>query len=553
MEDSADLPFRISTTIRALSAALRADSDEPASSSDSERSSGEPNKLWFKESSARNLQNRDFLSPASVLSKLHAGGQVPPAVAEHVLSARGGGALPLAGVELTDEGLRVRVDRAAVFREVLRSLPPYLQPAGVAVGQGGLVLNCPALYPRQSRPAPLSPDTLTLGQLRTVLLADHQAALLRKQGFSVSFCPVLPEGDDIIRFLGSLGVDWPTGPEGSANDQREEAVWEALRWSPHREPEERRSDGAEENGERPGGGAGPVRINLREAVQQKSLQGYDPNLGVCTVQKDSVYQLVQLEAAVPIATVLHVTTSQDEFRQQQVDVLWRVGGAQVTQKHIVCGPVKTPGSQLSASQFRRYNFYSPQFPGQMWDDIIGVMTSATVRFELLSTVHSSPVTLDVQKEGGVSTKGPRGGVFVMYNCARLHTLFSSYEQAVEQGLYPEIPDVSQLDFSSLKEEGEWLLLFNYVIPFSELLDQLGQSPERGGGGARVSVRAEQICRFLVSLSKDFSSYYNRVHVLGEPMPHLYNQMFCRLQLLRALRELYHCALDTLHLPPVPQL
>ncbi|KPP60033.1 DALR anticodon-binding domain-containing protein 3-like, partial [Scleropages formosus] len=449
--------------------------------------------------------------------------------------------------------------------------------------------------------------------------------------FSVSFCPVLPEGDDIIRFLGSLGVDWPTGPEGSANDQREEAVWEALRWSPHREPEERRSDGAEENGERPGGGAGPVRINLREAVQQKSLQGYDPNLGVCTVQKDSVYQLVQLEAAVseckvPIATVLHVTTSQDEFRQQQVDVLWRVGGAQVTQKHIVCGPVKTPGSQLSASQyiqlrraqmkeasemkygehvegtfvflaglsfprgfasawvgstagmlgkqqlfrervhcgllsttddtakrFRRYKFYSPQFPGQMWDDIIGVMTSATVRFELLSTVHSSPVTLDVQKEGGVSTKGPRGGVFVMYNCARLHTLFSSYEQAVEQGLYPEIPDVSQLDFSSLKEEGEWLLLFNYVIPFSELLDQLGQSPERGGGGARVSVRAEQICRFLVSLSKDFSSYYNRVHVLGEPMPHLYNQMFCRLQLLRALRELYHCALDTLHLPPVPQL
>ncbi|CAB1336282.1 unnamed protein product, partial [Coregonus sp. 'balchen'] len=140
------------------------------------------------------------------------------------------------------------------------------------------------------------------------------------------------------------------------------------------------------------------------------------------------------------------------------------------------------------------------------------------------------VTLDVLREGSVSTKGPRGGVFVMYNCARLHTLFDSYERG-----------------------GEWLLLFNYLIPFSELLDQTGQTLECDGGGARVNLKTEQICKFLVSLSKDFSSYYNRVHVLGEPLPHLFNQMFCRLQLLRALRELYHSALDTLHLPPIPQL
>lgn len=39
----------------------------------------------------------------------------------------------------------------------------------------------------------------------------------------------------------------------------------------------------------------------------------------------------------------------------------------------------------------------------------------------------------MQRDGGVSTKGPRGGVFVMYNCARLHTLFDSYERGVEKG------------------------------------------------------------------------------------------------------------------------
>lgn len=46
---------------------------------------------------------------------------------------------------------------------------------------------------------------------------------------------------------------------------------------------------------------------------------------------------------------------------------------------------------------------------------------------------SVQVTLDAQREGGVSIKGPRGGVFVMYNCARLHTLFDSYERGVENG------------------------------------------------------------------------------------------------------------------------
>lgn len=42
-------------------------------------------------------------------------------------------------------------------------------------------------------------------------------------------------------------------------------------------------------------------------------------------------------------------------------------------------------------------------------------------------------------------------------------------------------------------------------------------------------------------------------LLQEALPHLFNQMFCRLHLLRVLRELYHSALDTLNLPPIRQL
>uniref|UniRef100_A0A1A8GH47 DALR anticodon binding domain containing 3 n=1 Tax=Nothobranchius korthausae TaxID=1143690 RepID=A0A1A8GH47_9TELE len=569
MENIEELsPLRISPTVRALSSALRGKRENVHDSREGngDRVFPDPEKLWFKESSAKNLRNRDFLSPITMLNTLFADGQVPPAVMSRVLSLRGTGVLPVAGGEVTGEGLRLRVDRVAAFRTVLAAgASDYLKPSSQR--EGCVVINCPALHPKPDTP---TPDTLSLGQLRTVLIADHMGAVMSRQGFEVVFCPVLLEDSGMVSFLRALGIDWPTAQANWTTEEQEEKIHKALENSPYRER-------VTERGRRTSGGGreveeeeneGALRINLKRVFQEEGLLGYDPTLGTSTVHRDSVSHLAQLDLStadctVAMATTLHVTSCQDEFRQQQIAMLWRASGATHTQRHLVCGPVKTPGCLLTAAQYLQLRKgqmkeasemkYGDKVEGQTWDDIIKVMTSATVRFELLSTVHTSPVTLDVQREGGVSTKGPRGGVFVMYNCARLHTLFDSYERGVEKGLYPEIPAGSQLDFSALKEEGEWLLLFNYLIPFSELLDQSGQALDCEGGGARVNIKTEQICKFLVSLSKDFSSYYNRVHVLGEPLPHLFNQMFCRLHLLRALRELYHSALETLNLPPIRQL
>lgn len=69
---------------------------------------------------------------------------------------------------------------------------------------------------------------------------------------------------------------------------------------------------------------------------------------------------------------------------------------------------------------------------------------------------SVQVTLDVQREGSVSIKGPRGGVFVMYNCARLHTLFDSYERGVENGeIRAEPPKTSN---ARRMEARSWVVL-----------------------------------------------------------------------------------------------
>lgn len=67
-------PLRITPTVRALSSALRGKGD--VVSANGGRLFPEPEKLWFKESSAKNLRTRDFLSPTTMLNTLYADGQV---------------------------------------------------------------------------------------------------------------------------------------------------------------------------------------------------------------------------------------------------------------------------------------------------------------------------------------------------------------------------------------------------------------------------------------------------------------------------------------------
>lgn len=71
-------PLRITPTVRALSSALRGKRENVPDSSreNGDRIFPEPEKLWFKESSAKNLRTRDFLSPTTMLNTLYADGQV---------------------------------------------------------------------------------------------------------------------------------------------------------------------------------------------------------------------------------------------------------------------------------------------------------------------------------------------------------------------------------------------------------------------------------------------------------------------------------------------
>ncbi|XP_075794513.1 DALR anticodon-binding domain-containing protein 3 [Pelodiscus sinensis] len=542
--------FGVSETLGALNAALRG---EPRP--------GAPASVWFKESSARNLRSRDFLAPQAALRALFAGGQVPKTVIEGVISLKCPGVPPLQSCQLTPLGLTVQLQRPAAFQQVLSSIAEFTKPSQSASGQN-IILSCSPLQNRRSL------DTLSLSSLRAILVADHLAEVLRIQGMNVHLVPaVLDEG--LQAFLHQLRVAWPSEVDAAFITEDVLTLKQVLSQCPY----------ATVPGLEPGQTrlADDVifKVHLKNFLAQQSLEGYDPNLDVCLVTEEKVRLLAELRHVALRCTgtgpgsccrVVHVVSCEGEFQQQQVDLLWRmldVGAHTALQKHLVCGPVKAANSPCPVGapqyfQLRRCQMYDASVvkygdlvQDDSWTEIIGVLTSAAIRFEMLSTAPHSQISLGLE-DGSITTKGTKSGAFVMYNCARLATLFKAYQQAVEQGAYPASPPASELNFSLLRDEGEWLLLFNYILPFPETLSQSAQLP-LSGPGPRITASTEAVCKFLIHLSMDFSSYYNRVHILGEPLPHLFSQMFARLQLLRGLRDVIHRALATLHLPPLSQI
>ncbi|KAI5768751.1 DALRD3 [Gulo gulo luscus] len=515
---------------------------------------GEP--VWFKETRARHLRARDFLAPRPALQARFGNRQVPEHVVRAVAGLQGPGVAPVLRCEPTPAGLALQLQRPAVFERVLGAVTAYAAPAAPAVPGPRVLLHCPALRG--------TPGALRLSQLRAVLVADHLARALRAHGASVRLVPAVLD-PHMRTFLQQLRVDWPASSEKAATG--------ALRNLPLAELSPARDGGA-----LPPGVLGTVC--LKEVMRERGCAaGYDPNVDKCLVTEDLLSVLAELQAAVrhwpgdgppglaaaPDADadgcmVLHVVSCEEEFQQQKLDLLWWKLDEQAprTQKHLVCGPVKA-ASALTAPEY--YELRHAQVckaaalkrgrelsQDPTWTEVFSVLSAATIKFEMLSTAPQSQLLLALA-DGSISTKGTKSGTFVMYNCARLATLFEGYKHSTEQGLYPTFPPVSSLDFSLLQDEGEWLLLFNGVLPFPELLNQTA-ALACAAPGLHATVRTEMMCKFLVQLSMDFSSYYNRVHILGEPRPHLFGQMFARLQLLRAVREVLHAGLAMLGLPPL---
>ncbi|OCT85860.1 DALR anticodon-binding domain-containing protein 3 [Xenopus laevis] len=543
-------PVRVSEALRALNDAVQ--------------SSGAPPTVWFKESSPRNLKSRDFLVPRGALRKSFPDGEVPGDLLNKLKSLNSPGIPPIHSSLQNDAGLVIQLDRPAVFQRVLTDYSPYLRPtpSDLPNGQSVVILNCSPLHSCRNL------DSLRLSHLRAVLITDHLAELLRLRGVKVQLTPAL-HSHDVISFLHHLGVSWPSVSEAPSVGKAVSAFQQSLKQCTY----VKHKDGEQQELQDEAPARVLFNMHLRPFIEEQHLsqQGYDPNLDAFLVSEEDLEHVAWLQTCVQECqeeaahcTVLHVVSCEDEFHQQKLDLLWRIldPGA-TTQKHLICGPVKVlnPLSPVSSAQYfqiRKSQMqeasvmkYGDRVQGSRWEEIIMGLASAAIKFEMMSTAHRSQVTLDLE-DTNITTKGTKSGAFVMYNCARLATMFESYSSAVRKALYPEFPPAGDLNYSTLREEGEWLLLFNYILTFPEVLSQSAQI-SLSSPGIRVTANTEAVCKFLVNLSMDFSSYYNRVHILGEPLSHLFGQMFSRLQLMKAIESVLHSALETLHLLPLNQI
>lgn len=516
-----------------------------------------PSTVWFKESSQKNLRSRDFLIPRGALKKSFPDGEVPADVIRKLMSLDTPGLPPMKRCLQSEAGLVIQLDRPVVFHRVLRDFTPYLKPLpSVDKGRDVVILNCAPLHSCKSR------DSLRLSHLRAVLIADHLAEVLKLKGKQVYLVPTVL-CKDVEEFLTQLAISWPSSVDVPSLEETVSSFKDFLR-------DFSQNTGDVDSTQSPG----VIRVQLKNLAEKYNLclQEYDPNLDFFLVNEDDLRHIARLQRSVQetvqtsSCTVLHIVSCEEEFHQQKLDLLWKLmvpSTGDVTQKHLICGPVKVLNSsspitcaqyfQLRKSQMLEASVmkYGENVEGESWDEIITSLTSAAIKFELMATPHRSQVNVNLE-EANITTKGTKSGAFVMYNCARLATMFDSYNSAVSQGIYPEFPPAGNLNYSSLGEEGEWLLLFNYIMMFPEVLSQSAQM-SAASPGIRVTANTEAVCKFLVSLSMDFSCYYNRVHILGEPLPHLFSQMFARLQLMKAVQSVLHSALKTLHIMPLTQI
>jgi len=190
--------------------------------------------------------------------------------------------------------------------------------------------------------------------------------------------------------------------------------------------------------------------------------------------------------------------------------------------------------------YRALSSVAEERDDKLCDRKIHLATSAEIQFQLLAKQLKVPVTLDPSKRLDAS--------FVLYNNARIVQIF----RAFRQNYPPEVqhlPDVDEVDFTSLVEDEEWDLVFHFVLPYADYIESFADRQVTADKLQNVN----KICSLLLGSANCFSKYYRRVRILRDPQPHLLTVMYARLYLILALRIVNEHAFDILGIRALKQM
>ncbi|KAK8739255.1 hypothetical protein OTU49_003547 [Cherax quadricarinatus] len=179
-----------------------------------------------------------------------------------------------------------------------------------------------------------------------------------------------------------------------------------------------------------------------------------------------------------------------------------------------------------------------------WSKFLEEQAWRCMTLQILSVSHSSCVKVELDG----CTQNTKEWAFVLYNYARLSMIFESFEEYVRKGCVSPLPSPDDLDFSLLRHDEEWSLVWVYILRWPEIVEEMALAILNGSG----KVKTAAVARFLHSLSHRFSAYYSRYHVLvSEPLPHLMPLMYARLHLLRAIHIVMKICFNVLGIDSPP--
>uniref|UniRef100_A0A0P4W1W5 DALR anticodon binding domain-containing protein n=1 Tax=Scylla olivacea TaxID=85551 RepID=A0A0P4W1W5_SCYOL len=182
--------------------------------------------------------------------------------------------------------------------------------------------------------------------------------------------------------------------------------------------------------------------------------------------------------------------------------------------------------------------------GPEWVALLEKQAGRCLTLQLLSPTHSNPLRVEVEGD----THNTKEASFMLYNYARLCSIFDHFEQCVQQGDVAPLPPVEDVDFSLLRNDEEWDLVWLYLLRWPEIVEEVAM----GVAGGSRRPKTAHISRFLYSLSHRWSEYYCRHQVLSEGfLPHLLPLMYARLHLLQALSTLMRTCFAVLGVDSLP--
>lgn len=149
------------------------------------------------------------------------------------------------------------------------------------------------------------------------------------------------------------------------------------------------------------------------------------------------------------------------------------------------------------------------------------------------------------------------GPFVLYNSSRMNTLLLKFEAGVTAGLWKALPDVEHINFNVLGLD-EWSLFIENVLMFPVMIMQAAM-PDVPAEPALPEYGLHKTCDFLLNLTQQFSSFYNKTHVMvhadkaKNATPEELDAMYARIYLIKSLKTVLDNGLRLLMIEPLAKV